>query len=361
MTRDEFLSRLGELRIWRRRGERAPHKPLLLLLALGRLLNEEPRLGSYTGEIETPLRDLLERFGPPRRSIHPEHPFGRLVTDGVWETPGTEGPPPTAKYLREHRIAGGFPEPVQQLLLGDRELVEEAAARLLAALRRWGLPVPAPLHARRRGAGGPFVAMALLAGQSDYDPQDRAAAALQMAAFLARLHVRAPAHRFSFLPRLASPLQLAGPERAMAQPLLAARALLETAPVPAAAHGRCLLHGDFWPGNLLWWEGKLAAAVDWEDAAIGDPLADVAIARCDLGWGFGLCAMELFTRRYDALTGFDLAGLPLWDIAAVLRQAPHAADYAEGWQELGRADVTRAAIAAVHRHLAREAVAALTA
>lgn len=132
MTREEFLHRLGALRIWRRRGERAPHKPLLLLLALGRLRNEEPRLGRYTGEIEIPLRGLLERFGPPRRSIHPEHPFGRLVTDGLWETPGVEGPPPTAKHLREHAIAGGFPEPVQRLLLGDRELVEQAAARLLA-------------------------------------------------------------------------------------------------------------------------------------------------------------------------------------------------------------------------------------
>lgn len=132
MTREEFLHRLGALRIWRRRGERAPHKPLLLLLALGRLLHEEPRLGRYTGEIETPLRGLLERFGPPRRSIHPEHPFGRLVTDGLWETPGVEGPPPTAKHLREQGIAGGFPEPVQRLLLGDRELVEQAAARLLA-------------------------------------------------------------------------------------------------------------------------------------------------------------------------------------------------------------------------------------
>lgn len=132
MTREGFLHRLGALRIWRRRGERAPHKPLLLLLALGRLLHEEPRLGRYAGEIETPLRGLLERFGPPRRSIHPEHPFGRLVTDGLWETPGVEGPPPTAKQLREHEIAGGFPEPVQRLLLGDRELVEQAAARLLA-------------------------------------------------------------------------------------------------------------------------------------------------------------------------------------------------------------------------------------
>lgn len=132
MTREEFLRRLGALRIWRRRGERAPHKPLLLLLALGRLLQEEPRLGHYTGEIETPLRHLLERFGPPRRRVHPEHPFGRLVTDGLWETPGVEGPPPTAKHLREREIAGGFPEPVQRLLLGDRELVEQAAARLLA-------------------------------------------------------------------------------------------------------------------------------------------------------------------------------------------------------------------------------------
>lgn len=132
MTGPEFLRRLGALRIWRRRGERAPHKPLLLLFALGRLVNEKPRLGSFAGEFETPLRGLLERFGPPRRRVHPEHPFGRLVTDGLWETPGAEGPPPTAPYLREHRIRGGFPEPVQRLLLGDRELVEQAAARLLA-------------------------------------------------------------------------------------------------------------------------------------------------------------------------------------------------------------------------------------
>lgn len=132
MTGPEFLRRLGALRIWRRRGERAPHKPLLLLFALGRLVNEEPRLGSFDGEFETPLRRLLERFGPPRRRVHPEHPFGRLVTDGLWETPGAEGPPPTAPYLRDHGIRGGFPEPVQRLLLGDRELVEQAAARLLA-------------------------------------------------------------------------------------------------------------------------------------------------------------------------------------------------------------------------------------
>ena len=35
-----------------------------------------------------------------------------------------------------------------------------------------------------------------------------------------------------------------------------------------------LLHGDFWPGNLLWHEGELAGVIDWEDAATGNPLED---------------------------------------------------------------------------------------
>ena len=134
----EFLRRVGGLRVWKGAGTRAPHKPLLLLLALGRLVREAPRLGSYGREIEPPLRGLLERFGPPRKAHHPEHPFHRLLTDGLWEIPGFEDLPTTSwgdlrpKYLREHGIRGGFPEPVQRLLLGDRELVEQAATRLLA-------------------------------------------------------------------------------------------------------------------------------------------------------------------------------------------------------------------------------------
>lgn len=37
MTRDEWLARVGGIRRWARGGERAPHKPLLLLYVLGRL------------------------------------------------------------------------------------------------------------------------------------------------------------------------------------------------------------------------------------------------------------------------------------------------------------------------------------
>jgi hypothetical protein len=42
------------------------------------------------------------------------------------------------------------------------------------------------------------------------------------------------------------------------------------------------------------------AVIDWEDAAIGDPLADVANARLELTWAIGLEAMEDFIRQYGS-------------------------------------------------------------
>src|SRR5688572_1579041 len=32
---------------------------------------------------------------------------------------------------------------------------------------------------------------------------------------------------------------------------------------------QALLHGDFWPGNLIWKDGKLVGVIDWEDARLG--------------------------------------------------------------------------------------------
>jgi putative restriction endonuclease len=36
----DILDRVDKLRVWQRGGQRAPHKPLLLLLALGRLSHD---------------------------------------------------------------------------------------------------------------------------------------------------------------------------------------------------------------------------------------------------------------------------------------------------------------------------------
>jgi aminoglycoside phosphotransferase (APT) family kinase protein len=80
-----------------------------------------------------------------------------------------------------------------------------------------------------------------------------------------------------------------------------------------------LLHGDFWPGNVLWKEARIAAVIDWEDAAVGDPLADLANARLEILWAFGRDAMQRFTQSYLVATGVDPKHLPYWDLYAALR------------------------------------------
>ncbi len=136
MTKAEFLRRVEAIRTGKRHGRRAPHKPLLLLLALGRVTRGRPRLVAYAN-VERELGDLLARFGPSRSVVHPEFPFGRLRRDGLWEIPGDEDFSTSAsgdlrpKELRERGAMGGFPARVHELLASDPALVVAAAEQLL--------------------------------------------------------------------------------------------------------------------------------------------------------------------------------------------------------------------------------------
>lgn len=64
MNDQELLQQIESLNVWRRSDQRAPHKPLLLLYALGRLQQGQRRL-SYA-EVDEKLRALPDTFGPPR-------------------------------------------------------------------------------------------------------------------------------------------------------------------------------------------------------------------------------------------------------------------------------------------------------
>ena len=105
--------------------------------------------------------------------------------------------------------------------------------------------------------------------------------------------------------------------------------------LPADAHLRCgayggtprLLHGDYWPGNVLWQGGELMAVLDWEDAALGDPLADVACARVELCCMVGEETAERFTAAYSRHAPADTARLPWWDLYVCAA----ALTYMDGW------------------------------
>ena len=77
-----------------------------------------------------------------------------------------------------------------------------------------------------------------------------------------------------------------------------------------------MLHGDFWPGNVMWRDGGLVAVIDREDASVGDPLSDLACARAELLCLYGHSAMEAFTSHYLAAHPIDCARLPLWEVYA---------------------------------------------
>jgi putative restriction endonuclease len=83
-NQDNVLEHLASLNVWKSGDTRAPHKPLLMLLALGRLGSGAGRLATFE-EWAAPLAKLLEEFGPPRKVTHTEYPFWRLQADQLWE------------------------------------------------------------------------------------------------------------------------------------------------------------------------------------------------------------------------------------------------------------------------------------
>ena len=82
-----------------------------------------------------------------------------------------------------------------------------------------------------------------------------------------------------------------------------------------------LLHGDFWPGNLLWLNGQLSGIIDWEDARLGDPLSDLSNARLEFLWAFDWQAMLTFTDHYHLISGKNLSNLAFWDAVTALHHS----------------------------------------
>jgi putative restriction endonuclease len=139
VTPSHLLSLLDRINIWSRGSERAPHKPLLLLYALARCQQGEPRRIPFR-TVDERLTALLREFGPSRKSYHPEYPFYRLQADNLWELDDTRdllvresNTDPRKSELLKQDIHGGFPEPVQQLLTDNPQLIVQAAQKILEA------------------------------------------------------------------------------------------------------------------------------------------------------------------------------------------------------------------------------------
>ncbi|MEU3945833.1 phosphorothioated DNA-binding restriction endonuclease [Streptomyces sp. NPDC029526] len=131
----DWLERITELRQWTRSGTRAPHKPLLLLYALGRFRQDDGDAdgGLRYSAVEQDLQQLLTEYGPPHRTT-PAYPFHHLVSDGVWEVRTDRGPgsPGTGvRDLRETGATGRLAPELRAALRREPELLGRITRLLL--------------------------------------------------------------------------------------------------------------------------------------------------------------------------------------------------------------------------------------
>jgi putative restriction endonuclease len=136
-TQEAILERVRSLSTWKRGGERAPHKPLLLLLSLSRITQGLPRLAAFS-DLASPLAMLLRNYGPPRASVHPEYPFWHLQRDGLWEVIDGDslrksrgGSDPLKSQLISQHVQGGLPEPIYVTFRESPVFLNEVVRELL--------------------------------------------------------------------------------------------------------------------------------------------------------------------------------------------------------------------------------------
>lgn len=132
---EEFLKSLERLHVDRSSGQRKPHKPLLLLLVIEKLLVRQQSEVPFSA-IEAPLQALLEIYAPPVvGKPHAELPYWHLQSDGIWEISGlgqlkrTLAGTPTMAAFR--KSSGHIPSRYARLLQADAALGKRAIKLLL--------------------------------------------------------------------------------------------------------------------------------------------------------------------------------------------------------------------------------------
>ncbi len=222
--------------------------------------------------------------------------------------------------------------------------------KLLQMTQSLGLATQTPYHLDQSGQifATPYLVIEYIEGRPEFAPAPGADFIGQIAMHLAKIH-SADCSKLdvSFLPKQEGSAGNVGGRRANVNISLdegRIRDTLEAAWPLAQRNASALLHGDFWPGNILWRDGTLVAVIDWEDATFGDPLADLAISRLDMLCIFGRDAMHAFTQQYRSLMTIDDSNLPYWDLYAALRFVRLAgsdlAEWAAFYPPFGRHDIT---------------------
>lgn len=132
----ELLDTIGKIRKAKPKGIFAPHKPLLILYAIGKLVEGESKL--LFSEIHHDVAGLLRDFGPIRERYRPEYPFWHLGNGSIWEVSTSEpilmkrkGDSVSKRELLSKNACGSFTSKTRRILLSHPENVSIVCNSLL--------------------------------------------------------------------------------------------------------------------------------------------------------------------------------------------------------------------------------------
>ncbi len=251
--------------------------------------------------------------------------------------------------MRQSRaLAGGTSSPVHALSIEDagghiHELVLRRFVRLdwlaqepdlaqreataLRLLNGAGLPTPQLVAVAPDGAtvGAPAVLMTRLPGQIEWDPPEVEEFLRALAEPLPAMHATAipagvsvPGYRPYGLEMHRAPVWASRPDVWL-------RAI-EVVDGPVPEGDRVFIHRDYHPGNVLWLAGRVSGLVDWVNASVGSPWADVGHCRVNIASELGQDAAERFLAAYRVVSGRSDDYHPYWDISAAIGGLDESAD-----------------------------------
>ena len=289
---------------------------------------------------------------------------------------------PAWRLLETRKLSGGISAEMTAIKYGDGKSVSTVVVRrhseksfeenpniahyefeILKHMCQAGLCVPHPYHLDDTGKifKRPYVVLGLLDGEAVFNPEDKLDFGRKLAYMLLSIHEIEGSADLMQDQKTRLEKEIYKPksklDESIEEPLIRAR-LKELWPMVKANESK-VLHGDFWPGNVLFLDGEISGVIDWEDCEFGDPLLELAITRYDLLCMCGQECMDVFTDTYLSKSGIDSTYLPVYELIAALRPAGKISEWARGWHDLGRADINHDIMLECHKKFRQNALASL--
>lgn len=206
-------------------------------------------------------------------------------------------------------------------------------AAALAAAERAGLSAPRLIAADLAGedAGAVATLESVVPGETAWPTPTTAERLRAAGAVLVPVHAVAmePTKDLRFRPRPIAVDDFAGARRTGR---MSTTPLLEEADEMILAHGlpesgSVFVHGDVWPGNIIWTRDANPVLIDWKTAGVGSPGVDLGELRKQVAIIFGPDAPDVVLDGWERAAGTTAEDVAYWDAVAALNTPTEM----EGW------------------------------